>query len=243
MTNRPLLDYLGQQTDPTHEPAGNETFPVDLLRARLAELEQRLADAAAEKKAAVAPPVAEPALSSQIESILKRRDGIAPERAERAREPISSTNRAIERQPDRIAMQAPPLAPEAAAASGDFGRFVDAVQLIAQAASHYMRQSHAALPQARREIPARSETSEISMLAEGLKQVLGALHEMTDEFRAAMDEMRRQLSEPRRSHDERPPQPRRLSRDDAELFRLQDDLDDLRERLGSMTRNRSRNPY
>jgi hypothetical protein len=243
MTNRSLLDYLGQQTDPAHEPAGNETFPVDLLRARLAELEQRLADAAAEKKAPVAPSAPEAPLASQIESILKRRDGIAPERAERAREPISTPSRSIERQPDRIAMQAPPLAPEAAAASGDFGRFVDAVQLIAQAASHYMQQSHVAQAPARRENSGRSETSEISVLAEGLKQVLGALHDMTDEFRAAADEMRRQPPEPRRSHDERSAQPRRLSRDDAELFRLQDDLDGLRERLGSLTRHRSRNPY
>jgi chromosome segregation ATPase len=213
------------------------------LRARLAELEQRLANASAEKKAPVAPAAVEAPLASQIESILKRRDGIVPQRPEPAREHVSTSSRAVERQQERISLQAPPLAPEAAAASGDFGRFVDAVQLIAQAASHYMQQSHMVPPVPRRENPVRAEASEISMLAEGLKQVLGALHDMTDEFRAATDEIRRQPSEARRSHDERPAQSRRLSRDDAEMFRLQDDLDDLRERLGSLTRQRSRNPY
>jgi hypothetical protein len=243
MTNRSLLDYLGEHFEPAQEPR-DEMYPVDQLRARLAELESKLtaaANVAPVPAVPVAPP--EPPLSTQIESILKRRDGLSPDRIEPRQEQLREAVRGIERHHERMAMQAPPLAPEAAAASGDFGRFVDAVQLIAQAASRYLQQSQGEPVAVRREIAPPAAAPEISALSESLKQVLGALHDMTDEFRSATEEMRRGSNEARKSPEDRHAAPRRISRDDAELFRLQDDLDDLRERLGSLTRHRSRNSY
>ena len=236
MTNRSLLDYLGEPADPAF-PSNEDTFPVDQLRARLAELEERLASASRAIEPVTAP---EPPLASQIQSILKRRDGLSPERAEAPRQVAP----AVERHHERLAVQAPPLAPEAFASGGDFGRFVDAVQSIGEAAKHYLQQSRepAILPRQAAPQP-RIETSEVVALSDGLKQVLGALQDMTGEFRTAAEEMRRNQHDTRRVPEERHASTRRVSRDDAELFRLQDDLDELRERLGALTHRRGRNPY
>ena len=239
MTNRSLLDYLGEPADPAY-PSNEATFPVDQLRARLAELEERLAYASRPTEPAPEP---EPPLASQIQSILKRRDGLSPDRAEprhQAQRPSPST---AERHHDRLVVQAPPLAPEAFASSGDFGRFVDAVQIIAQAASRYVQQPQAPIAPQYPEIPSRAVQGDYAALADGLKQVLGALHDMTGEFRAAADQLRRGNHEPRRVAEEHHESTRRLSREDAELFRLQDDLESLRERLGSLTHRRGRNAY
>lgn len=237
MTHRSLLDYLGEPAEP-ESGSQPESYAVDQLQARLAELEARLTRAVRTNAPAEN---AEPALSSRVESILNRREAVSAERSDRVREPARENVRFVERRPERISVQAPPLAPEAAAASGDFGRFVDAVQLIAQAANRYLQQSTA------QPLPVRSETPprpapEIMALTESLGQVLGALHEAATGFRSAADEMRRN-ADTRRLPNERHAATRRVSRDDAELYRLQDDLDELRERLASVTRRRSRNPY
>lgn len=240
MTNRSLLDYLGEPADPAY-PSNEDTFPVDQLRARLAELEERLAMAAQSSTPAVP---SEPPLASQIESILKRRDGLAPRQAVADQPPAHDVVRSAEQRRERLAVQAPPLAPEAFASGGDFGRFVEAVQSIGEAAKHYLQQSREPAVHPRQQAPQpRIETSEGAVLSDGLKQVLGALQDMTGEFRAAAEEMRRNQHETRRVPEERHASTRRVSRDDAELFRLQDDLDELRERLGALTHRRGRNPY
>lgn len=244
MTHRSLLDYLDYLGEPAESAGGPqpESYPVDQLRARLAELEARLKHAARPEPQESRP---ESPLSSQIESILKRRDAIAPERAERHAPEFREPVRYVERPKiERISVQAPPLAPEAAAASGDFGRFVDAVQLIAQAANRYLQQqSQNQPPVAPVRTPDPVAVPEIAALSESLKQVLGALHDVTEEFRSSAEELRRSAQETRRLPDDRHATARRLSRDDAELYRLQDDLDELRDRLASVTRRRSRNPY
>ena len=238
MTHRSLLDYLGEPTEPEDRPTP-ETDAVDELHERLAELEARLKNAGRTNRAEEQP---EPPLSSQIESILNRRDALAPERQSQARRESASPREAarfVESRPERVNVQAPPLAPEAAAASGDFGRFVDAVQLIAQAANRYLQQQ----PRPEPNPPAPARHGEFAAIFESLKEVLGALNGLTEEFRSAADEMRRSVQDQRRPAEERHSTARRISRDDAELYRLQDDLDELRERLASVTRRRSRNPY
>jgi len=238
MTNRSLLDYLGEPADPA-VASNDQTFPVDQLRARLADLEARL-NAATHPAPAEEP---EQPLATQIQSILKRRDGLYPAPGERQQEQPAQPPRSAAVPRQRLAVEAPSLSPDAFASSGDFGRFVDAVQTIARAADRFMQQPATQVaPPAPKISPYLAPQADLAAVSDGLRLVLGALHDMTGEFRSAAEEMRRAAHDSRRHPDEQPYATRRVNRDDAELFRLQDDLDALRDRLGALTHRRSRNP-
>ncbi|MBL0370707.1 hypothetical protein JJB09_01575 [Rhizobium sp. KVB221] len=228
MPPRPLLDYLSD-FDPQDEPAEPATYSADDLRKRLQELESRLSAATRHPE----PEQEETGFSSQIEAILKRRNGLAAEAVER---PVAPRTPPVA----RIPMQAPPLAHQLPEISGDFAKFIEAVHLVGQAAERFLGQPGSIPALEQQPVPVRSVQNGADFAAT-MVQMVTAFRQMTTELSSLTQELRH-----KQPHEE-PRMPelasRRISREDAELYRLQDDLDELRERLASVTRRRSRNPY
>ncbi|MDB5525964.1 MAG: hypothetical protein JWM58_3727 [Rhizobium sp.] len=239
MNNRSLLDYLADNAGPEPMDAAREA--AQLLERRLAELESRLAAAVGNE----APSYPESTLSSQIEHILRRQQEYRQHR--RVEPPVEDHPTPHRRA--RIEMQPPPLAtelpPEVPQRSAEFTRFVEAVHLIGQAANRFL---HA--PESVRQVLAPRESpgpSEDTLRLTGaLKETIAAFQSMTSDLVAAAGEIRRAAEIPKVDAQQPRPQSqpaRKNSREDEVYFRLQDDLEDLRERLAAVARRRSRDGY
>jgi hypothetical protein len=239
MNRRSLLDYLAENDGPDAQvdaPRG-----VELLHQRLAELEARLAAATRAEE----PAASDPKLSSQIESILRRpQEQVREKRAV----PRAATPAPLQ-QYARVEPQASPPAVEMSAPqqerSEEFTRFVEAVHLIGRAAHRFLQEPPRQVPAPREPAGPSQDTL---MLTAALKETVAAFQAMTSNLATAAGEIRRvaevpRIEAPKAESPKIEPPARRISRDDAALFRLQDDLEDLRERLSAMTRRRSRDGY
>lgn len=232
MNRRSLLDYLPDNE--LAEPVMDARQTAELLQRRLVELESKLAAAARPE-----PPLqssVDHTFSSQIETILKRPQEQLPAR----RMPAPPEPQRLFRQRDQMEIQAPPFAAETASAreqqQAEFTKFVEAVHLIGRAANRFLqeppRQAIAV-----REISGPSEDTKL--LTSALRETLAAFQALTSDLVTAAAEIRRAADVPRIAV-EPPPQPlHRLSPEEAELSRLQDDLASLRERLGAVTRRKA----
>lgn len=237
MNRRSLLDYLAENDD----TGAAESAPqgVELLHRRLAELEARLA-AATRPEAPSAPDLK---LSSQIESILRRPQ--EPVQGKRAVQPAAPP----QQQYARAETQAPAPTAEISAPqqerSVEFARFVEAVHLIGRAAQRFLQEPPRQVPAAREPLGPSQDTL---VLTAALKETMAAFQAVTSDLASAAGDIRRTADAPRiEAPKVEPPKlaplPRRISRDDDALFRLQDDLEDLRDRLSAMTRRRGRDGY
>jgi hypothetical protein len=244
MDRHSLLDYLADDDGSETVDATRKT--AELLEHRLAELANRLATLRTE-----VPASPDQAFASQIETILRRRQQQA--QPGRAAEP-ERQDRQPGRHYPRIEMQAPPLAADMPAPalseerSLEFTKFVEAVHLIGQAANRFLQEP----PRQAVVVHEPAGTSQdTQLLTTALKDTIAAFQAMTTDLVSAAGEIRRaaeipkhetEREAPRRTMRDTPPI-RDTSREDDEFFRLQDDLDDLRDRLGAMTRRRSRDRY
>ncbi len=241
MDRHSLLDYLADDDGSGTAEATRQT--AELLEHRLAELANRLAAVRTE-----APASHDQTFSSQIESILRRR-----QQQQRAAEPARQDRQPLRQYP-RIEMQAPPLAADMAAAlperSDEFTKFVEAVHLIGEAAKRFLQEPPSPAVANHEQAGPGQDTL---LLTATLKDTIAAFQAMTTDLVSAAGEIRRAAELPKRETDRQTPRRiirdrarntgRDMDRDDAEFFRLQDDLDDLRQRLGAMTRRRSHDGY
>jgi hypothetical protein len=219
MNRRSLLDYLAENND--SEAAAHVSQTAESLERRLAELEARLSAAARMDE----PAVQDQPFSHQIESILKRPQGHLPQKRIEPQETRS-----------RLPAELPP-APDY---SADFAKFVEAVHLIGRAANRFLQEPPR--PLAARE-PAEPSQDTL-MLTAALKETIAAFQAMTSNLATAAEGIRRAAEPPKIEPPKvEPPLPRRHSREEGELVRLQDDLERLRERLTAATRPRSRDSY
>lgn len=231
MNRRSLLDYFPDNGAADETPSGEPADPVSVLERRLAELEGRLNAARQSEDDGETD-----RFSSQIEAILKRR---TPEPGE--------VRDASQPAPDaaRVEMKAPPLAPELSAPhadrSAEFTKFVEAVHLIGQAATRFL---HSSEPRraSLREAPEPIDRDAIRLTL-ALKEAVGAFQAMTADLANAASELRLASSGTPRPDVKPDPTPRTTAREDAELVRLQEDLEDLRARLGAIAGRRSRDGY
>jgi hypothetical protein len=234
MNRRSLLDYLAENDD---SGARNDApQAAESLALRLAELEARLSAAARPEE----PALPDQAFSSQIESILRRAQGQVQEK--RA-EPQAAMSPPMRRSA-RTEIPAPPLAaelPPPTEHSAEFTKFVEAVHLIGRAANRFLQEPPRQPPAAREPAGPSQDTL---MLTAALKETIAAFQAMTSNLATAAGEIRHAADTPKAAPPViEPARPRRLPREESDLFRLQDELDDLRERLAAMTRRKSRDTY
>lgn len=238
MNRRSLLDYLADAEtgiDVRH-PEEGAVASLNHLETRLRELEARLNLPAEEPVG----PGEEPHLAGQIEAILKRRDRLQPAPAHRD---IQQEQPMLRPAPAMARMTVPPpsLAHEAIQPAGfvadDFRKFAEAVQLIGQAAARFTggNPSAPAVPQSTSTV-----LPEIAALTSVVHEAITAFRSVADDIAVSAAELRRSAERPSQVED-RPS--RRPGRDDAELHRLQDDLEELSERLSSVIARRRANRY
>lgn len=230
MNRRSLLDYLADDEGPDSQPATRQI--AESLDRRLAELESRLLAARTE-----VPAEPDQTFSSQIESILKRhQEQIRQRRVEPPRQDLPP----VPHRP-RMQMDVPPLEAEPSPRperSAEFTKFVEAVHLIGQAANRFLHEPP------RQAVATREPTGpseDTRMLTSALKETITAFQTMTSDLVSAASEIRLAAEAPKRETRQEPS--RAIARKDAELLHLQNELDDLRERLGAMMRQRSRDGY
>jgi hypothetical protein len=234
MKRNSLLDYLADSDTP--EPQSTHRQRSEFLLERLQQLEGKLAALSqAENTAAV-----DHGFSGQIETILRRQ----PEQLRSVAQPLPPAPVARSRQPARTEIPPPPLAwdPPASLPGNalELTKFLEAVRLIGHAANRFLPEPPRA-PQPREPAPVSEDTIRLTA---ALKETVAAFQAMTTELSAAAGEIRRSAEPvPVRIEDERARDASRLSHEDAELFRLQDELDGLRERLDAMARRKGRGGY
>jgi hypothetical protein len=244
MSRRSLLDYF--QDDESFD----ESEPVALsggisrLEARLRELEDRLSREATPVEA----PTDDAGFAGQIEAILRRRDRILPKqlpfavenRASEIRQneaPVDSAPSVGERRTD---IAAPSLVPDlpgmTAIPPDDVKKFAEAVQLLGLAAGKLL-----SAPVVQPFAPVSERKSAPSDLDAVMQDMLQAFRQIAGELATTVSDLRRlpSLTEERHS----PPLREKsyLRREDTELFRIQDEMDELRERLGQVIQRRTRN--
>jgi hypothetical protein len=215
MNRRSLLDYLAENDD--RNVAAHTSQTAESLERRLAELEARLSAAARPEE----PAAPDQPFSSHIESILKRPLEQGPQKH-------------IEPPEAKLQPAAGSPTPEH---SADFAKFVEAVHLIGRAANRFLQEPP-------RQLPVREPagpSQDTLMLTAALKETVAAFQAMTSNLAVAAGDIRRAAEMPKEAPQTAEPRARRLSAEDTELSQLQDDLDNLRERLDAVTRRRSRN--
>jgi len=197
MNSRPLLDYLAFPDDHAdavatgpasgHRPEHSGPAHADSLEARLEALAARLR--------AKVPPAPVPAqdltLSSQIESILKRK---SPQPAEHhAPQALRDVaERQVRR--ERLVIDPPPSVPAFAAAPSvdpEFAKFSEAVYLIGQAARRFVEEPSAARALARQPAPPAPSTAEIDALSAVLRETVSAFRSVADDLAVSAGEIRK----------------------------------------------------
>jgi hypothetical protein len=232
MNRRSLLDYLAENDGPEAQESAPQG--VELLHRRLAELEARLTAAARTEE----PTLSGPRFSSQIESILRRPQEQVLEKGAPPKPTMSPAQYVrVETPTPTPAAEAPALQQER---SAEFTKFVEAVHLIGRAAHRFLQEPPRQVPALR---DPQGPSQDTLILTAALKETVAAFQAMTSSLASAAGDIRRAAEAPRIEPPKAEPAPRRNSRDDTTLFRLQDDLEDLRERLSAMTRRRGRDGY
>jgi hypothetical protein len=234
MNRRSLLDYLAENDD--SEVAAYAPQAAESLERRLAELEARLTAAARMEE----PEPSDQRFSSRIESILRRPQEQVQEKRVEPQPAVPSPVRRTA----RMETQAPPLAvelPQLTEHSTEFAKFVEAVHLIGRAANRFLQEPPRQPPAAREPAGPSQDTL---LLTAALKETIAAFQAMTSNLATAAGEIRRAAETPKAlPQTVEQPRTRRLPREESQLARLQDELEDLREQLAAVTRHKSRDNY
>lgn len=227
MSHRSLLDYLEEAAAGERAARAAETRSQSLEQ-QLAEMEARLAALRNETVPPAPVDETDQALTSRIEAILKRRQAI---------------ENAVHRHDDRDyhgrrTMQSPPLAYDGAPGAHDrqdFRSFAETVHAIGQAARRFLEPETASHS-------TYAAHDEAASLVAALRQAIAAFQNASAELAATAANLR-DVRAPRFSDRDEAYAPRRPGREDPELIRILDDVEDLRGRLARLTHHRSRQAY